>query len=57
MIDKLKVQGHTVKNICQVLQINRSSYYRGRKQEEKHSVDQKKKNYESVIKIIKQPVV
>jgi putative transposase len=54
MIDELKVQGHTVKNICQVLQINRSGYYRERKQHEKLSVDQQMKDYEPVIKIIKQ---
>ncbi len=54
MIDELKMQGHTVKNICQVLEINRSSYYRERMPQEKLSGDQKMKKYESVIGIIKQ---
>ena len=54
MIDELKMQGHTVKNICQVLEINRSSYYRERIPQEKLSGDQKMKKYEPVIGIIKQ---
>jgi transposase InsO family protein len=48
------MQGHTVKNICQVLEINRSSYYRERIPQEKLSGDQKMKKYEPVIGIIKQ---
>jgi len=48
------MQGHTVKNICQVLEINRSSYYRERIPQEKLSGDQKMKKYELVIGIIKQ---
>jgi len=54
IIDELKMQGHTVKNICQVLEINRSSYYRERIPQEKLSGDQKMKKYELVIGIIKQ---
>ena len=54
MIDELKMQGHTVKNICQVLEINRSSYYREKIPQEKLSGDQKMKKYEPVIGIIKQ---
>lgn len=54
MIDELKMQGHTVKNICQVLEINRSSYYRGRMSQEKLSGDQKMKKYEPVLGIIMQ---
>ena len=54
MIDQLKMQGHTVKNICQVLEINRSSYYRERMPQVKLSGDQKMKKYEPVIGIIKQ---
>ena len=54
IIDELKMQGHTVKNICQVLEINRSSYYRERIPQEKLSGDQKMKKYEPVIGIIKQ---
>lgn len=54
MIDELKMQGHTVKNICQVLEINRSSYYREKIPQEKLSGDQKMKKYELVIGIIKQ---
>lgn len=54
MIDELKMQGHTVKNICQILDINRSSYYRERIPQEKLSGDQKMKKYEPVIGIIMQ---
>jgi putative transposase len=54
MIDELKMQGHTVKNICQVLEINRSSYYRARVPHEKPSSDEKLKKYEATIEIIKQ---
>ena len=54
IIDELKMQGHTVKNICQVLEINRSSYYREKIPQEKLSGDQKMKKYEPVIGIIKQ---
>ncbi len=54
MIDELKMQGHTIKNICQVLQINRSSYYRERVPQEKLCGDEKLKKYEPVVGIIKQ---
>ena len=54
MIAELKMQGHSVKNICQVLQINRSSYYRERIPKEKLSGDQKTTKYEPILGIIKQ---
>jgi putative transposase len=54
MIDELKMQGHTIKNICKVLQINRSSYYRERVSQEKLPGDEKLKKYEPIIGIIKQ---
>ena len=54
MIEGLKMQGHTVKNICQVLHINRSSYYRERIPKEIISGDQKRTKYESILGIIKQ---
>lgn len=31
MVDQLVMEGHTVKNICRILQINRSEYYRQRR--------------------------
>jgi transposase InsO family protein len=54
MIDELKMQGHTVKNICRVLEINRSSYYRGKILQEKLSGNEKLKKYEPILGIIKQ---
>jgi len=54
MIYELKMQGHTVKNICQVLEINRSSYYRDRILQEKQSGEEKLKKYEQAISMIKQ---
>jgi putative transposase len=54
MIDELKMQGHTVKNICRVLEINRSSYYRERMLQEKLSGNEKLKKYEPILGIIKE---
>lgn len=54
IINELKMQGHTIKNICQVLQINRSSYYRERVPQKQHSGNEKLKKYEPVLGIIKQ---
>ena len=53
MIEELKMQGHAVKNICQVLKINRSSYYRGRMPKDKLSGNQKGTKHEQLIKQIK----
>jgi len=54
MIDELKKQGHTIKNICKVLQINRSGYYRKRVPQEKLPGDEKLKKYELILGNIKQ---
>jgi len=54
MIYQLKQQGYAVKNICQVLHLNRSNYYRKRCLQEKLTTDQKMKKYDPVIETIKQ---
>jgi transposase InsO family protein len=54
MINELVIEGHSVKNICQVLRINRAGYYREKMPKENHPGDKKMKRYEPLIGIIKQ---
>lgn len=54
MIAQLVTEGHSVKNICQVLKISRSVYYRARRSQDKPANDQKDKKSEAIIGIIKQ---
>lgn len=53
MINQLVLEGHTVKNICRILQINRSEYYRKR-QSVKNIVpkERQKENREVILKNI-----
>lgn len=55
MIDQLILEGHTVKNICRILEINRSQYYR-RRQEPKsiHRVKLQNQKREALIENIRQ---
>lgn len=55
MIDELKMQGYTVKNICRVLQINRSNYYRQRSNCNEQPINVRKvKRTEVILKNIQQ---